>query len=291
MKKKINIKYQLLACTLIFSAGKTLAQTGIGTIDPQAAFHIDAAKDASDTPAHIANDVVVIAVGNLGVGLLNPVTRVDLRSADQKGILGVGTNTQTALQADAGAIRYNTVDIPSTPAIETGYLEYSDGENWIPLPLAAPIKILINATNNSGVSIPSGIITSTPITSGWNETGDSENAFTNGVFTAPRDGFYLVSFSITLGPSNGNIPNNTYIETAIEGVTLTGTTTIPTFKTINSYPAYQANVKQNYISGNCNAIFNLKAGNSFRFTVKHNMGAGRSVLADATLNNLSISEL
>ncbi|MPT31455.1 MAG: hypothetical protein E2600_07275 [Chryseobacterium sp.] len=288
MKKKINIKYQLLACTLIFSAGKTLAQTGVGTIDPQAAFHIDAAKDASDTPMHIANDVVVTAAGNLGVGLLSPVTRVDLRSADQKGILGVGTNTQTATAAGAGAIRY-IKDDPSTVPVEGGYLEYSDGTNWIALPLNPPTKVLINATNNSGVGIPSGI--STPITSGWNETGDSENAFTNGVFTAPRDGFYLVSFSITLGPSNGNIPNNTFIETAIEGVALTGTTTIPTFRTINSYPAYQANVKQNYISGNCNAIFNLKTGNSFRFSVKHTMGAGRVVLADPTLNNLSISEL
>jgi hypothetical protein len=282
MKKKINIKYQLLACTLIFSAGRTFAQTGTGTINPQAAFHIDAAKDASDTPAHIANDVVVTAAGNLGVGLLSPVTRVDLRSADQKGILGVGINTQSAVAAGAGAIRYHDT---------SKFLEYSDEEQWIALPLNPPTKVLINATNNSGMSIPSGTGTSTAITNGWNETGDSENAFTNGVFTAPRDGFYLVSFSITLGPSTGNIPNNTYIETAIEGVSLTGTTTIPTFKTINSYPAYQANVKQNYISGNCNAIFNLKAGNTFRFTVKHNMGAGRVVLADATLNNLSISEL
>ena len=244
MKKKINIKYQLLACTLIFSAGKTFAQTGTGTINPQAAFHIDAAKDASDTPDHIANDVVVTAAGNLGVGLLSPVTRVDLRSADQKGILGVGINTQSALAAGAGAgaIRYNDT---------TKFLEYSDGDQWIPLPLNPPTKVLINATNNSGMSVPSGTVNSTAITNGWNETGDSENAFTNGVFTAPRDGFYLVSFSITLGPSTGNIPNNTYIETAIEGVALTGTTTIPIFKTINSYPAYQVNVKQNYISGNC----------------------------------------
>jgi len=281
MKKKINIRHHLLASILIFSAIPIAAQTGVLTKDPFGLLHIDGAKDGSNTPSHIANDVVVSAAGNLGVGLLSPVTKVDLRSADQKGILGVGTNTQLAIVAGAGAIRYNA----------GGYLDYSDGDNWIALPLTAPTKVLINATKGSTQGITSGVATSTPIV-GWAKSGDTENAFdiATGIFKAPRDGFYLVSFSITLGPGTGNIPNNTYIETAIEGIVTTGVT-IPVFKTINSYPAYQANIKQNYISGNCNAIFNLKANDTFRFTVKHNMGAGRSVLADATLNNLSISEL
>ena len=135
--------------------------------------------------------------------------------------------------------------------------------------------------------------TSTPI-SGWNETVDLGTAVPNGdfdpsdgTFTAPRDGFYLVSFNITL--ANGNIPKNTFIETAIESNQ--SVENIPIFKTLNSYPAFQAGAVSNFISGNCNAIFNLKTGNTIKFSVKHNLGSARNTLNDGKLNNLSISEL
>jgi len=285
MKKKVNFIPQLMACVLFFSVSKITAQeTGVLTRDPSNPLHIDAAKDnTTPTATEILNDVVVTPAGNLGVGLLNPVTKVDLRSGDQKGIIGVGTNTQTPAAAGGGALRYNT----------GGFLEYSDGEQWIALPLAPPAKVLINASKATTQSIPIGTTTSTTIT-GWTTTVDAGSNFnaTNGIFTAPRDGFYLVSFSITL--ASGNIPKNTYIETAIESSQ--STNNIPIFKTVNSYPAFQAGAVSNFLSGNCNAIFNLKANDTVKFTVKYNNGTSgttgtRSVLNDAKLNNISISEL
>ncbi|WP_426482878.1 hypothetical protein [Chryseobacterium sp. R2ACT005] len=283
MKKNRNILYTLLAYILCFSSGNLVAQVGIFTHNPAQTLHIDAAKDNGNTPdaLKLSNDIVVSTTGNMGIGLLNPVTKLDLRSADNKGIIGLGTSVQTPVEAGAGAIRYNT----------SGFLEYSDGEQWIALPLTAPTKALVNANKTSVQSI--GNNTSTPI-SGWNETVDLGTAVPNGdfdpsdgTFTAPRDGFYLVSFNITL--ANGNIPKNTFIETAIESNQ--SVENIPIFKTLNSYPAFQAGAVSNFISGNCNAIFNLKTGNTIKFSVKHNLGSARNTLNDGKLNNLSISEL
>lgn len=282
MKKQIGITYKLFACILFFSTIKTTAQVGFFTPTPSQPLHIDAGKDNGAAPdaAKISNDVVISSQGQIGVGLLNPVTKVDLRSSSDQRIIGLGTNTQSPSAAGGGAIRYNA----------GGFLEYSDGEQWIALPLAAPTKALVNASKSSVQSISSA---TTTVITGWTETvdlgagaaGDFDPA--TGIFKAPRDGFYLVSFNITL--VNGNIPKNTFIETAIESSQ--STNNIPVFKTVNSYPAFQAGAVSNFIGGNCNAIFNLKKDDTIQFTVRHNIGSARNTLNDGKLNNLSISEL
>ncbi|UWX59783.1 hypothetical protein N0B40_15350 [Chryseobacterium oranimense] len=282
MKKQIGIPYKLFTCILLFSAIKTTAQVGFFTSTPSQPLHIDAGKDNGAAPdaTKISNDVVISSQGQIGVGLLNPVTKVDLRSSSDQRIIGLGTNTQSPSAAGGGAIRYNA----------GGFLEYSDGEQWIALPLAAPTKALVNANKSSVQSISSA---TTTVITGWTETvdlgagaaGDFDPA--TGIFKAPRDGFYLVSFNITL--ANGNIPKNTFIETAIESSQ--STNNIPVFKTVNSYPAFQAGAVSNFIGGNCNAIFNLKKDDTIQFSVRHNIGSARNTLNDGKLNNLSISEL
>lgn len=282
MKMKISITYQLLAFILFFSSGKISAQVGLFTSTPLQSLQIDAGKDNGTAPdaLKLSNDVVVSSTGNLGIGVLNPITKVDLRSPDNKGLIGLGTSTQTPSESGIGTIRYNT----------GGFLEYSDGEQWIALPLTPPTKALVNASKSSAQSVGNN---STVYISDWTETvdlGTTPNGDFNpstGIFTAPRDGFYLVSFNITL--ANGNIPKNTFIETAIESDRTIEN--IQTYKTVNSYPAFQAGAVSNYISGNCNAIFNLKTGNTIKFSVKHNIGSARNTLNDGKLNNLSISEL
>lgn len=286
--KKI-IKYQLLACILVFSASTTTAQTGVLTHDPSTPLHLDASNDnaATITPIQALNDVVVTAAGNLGVGVLAPIAKVDLRSTDQKGIIGLGTNTQSPAAAGKGAIRYTIGNIPNTLATELGYLEYSDGSKWIPLPLTPPDKALVNATKSTAQSIANN---SEVTITGWNEIVDVGNNFVpvSGIFAAPRDGFYLVSFNITM--SSGSIANSSYIETIIESDNAS-TINIPAFRTINTYPAFQASTINNFVSGNCNAIFQLEEGNTIRFRVRHTLGGSRSVLNDGSLNNISISEL
>jgi len=282
MKKKINIAYKLFAGILVFSAIKTTAQIGFYTATPAQPLHIDAGKDNGSAPdaTKISNDVVITSAGQIGVGILNPITKVDLRSSNDQRIIGLGTNTQSPSAAGGGAIRYNA----------SGFLEYSDGEQWIALPLTAPTKALVNASKGSAQSIATAAST---VITGWTETVDlgagANGDFdpVNGVFKAPRDGFYLVSFNITL--ATGNIPKNTFIETAIESNQ--STNNIPVFKTVNSYPAFQAGAVSNYIGGNCNAIFNLKKDDTIKFSVKHNIGSARNTLNDSKLNNLSISEL
>ncbi|RDC56143.1 hypothetical protein DU508_11015 [Pedobacter chinensis] len=281
---KKNI-YILICLFILYPFYKGYAQTGVGTKNPQTALRIDGAKDNAatglPTAAQAVNDVMVTTTGQLGVGVINPTTRVDLRSADQKGIIGVGTNTQTPAQAGGGAIRYNAAD---------GLLYYSDGTSWISLPLNAPAKALVLA-NKSAVQAVAQTSTDQYITS-WSEITDAQNNFDNatGIFTAPRDGFYIVSFNVTL--ASAVIPNNTRIETIIESNN-TGTNNIGTFKNVNSYPAYQSRSLSNSVAGNCNAIFNLVQGNTIRFRVWHNLGGNRntSTANNGTDNSISIYEL
>ena len=283
---KINT-YIFICLWALFPFYKSYSQTGVGTKNPQAALRIDGAKDntvtGAPTASQAANDVMVATTGQLGVGVVAPTTKVDLRSADQKGIIGVGTNTQTASAAGAGAIRYGTAG---------GYIEYSDGVNWIPLPLAAPTKALVNAVKTISLNITQNA--DIPVT-GWNETIDVGGNFDNSTFTAPRDGFYVASFSITL--ASAVINSNTRLETIIQSNQPTDN--IQAFRSVNSYPAYQATtgsvgvIINNVVAGNCSAIFNLKAGNTIKFLVWHNLGSTRAVdVSTGGINNfISISEL
>jgi len=257
------------------------AQTGVFTKDPMQTFHVDAAKDNSSVPPaapQILNDVVVTSDGKLGVGLLNPITKVDVRSADQKGIIGLGTSTQTAAAAGGGAIRYNTGNI----------IQYSDGVAWHNLPMTLPPKALVLAHKSSALTFTNNAITQVD---GWSVLTDAQSNFTasSGTFTAPRNGFYIVSFNITL--ADANIAQNSRIETIIESST--GTNNIQTYRSVNSYPAWDVSTVSNIVGGNCTAIFNLSAGNTIQFKVFHNFGGNRSINTanSGTNNSISIYEL
>ncbi|MDP9959734.1 hypothetical protein [Chryseobacterium lathyri] len=269
---KIKNLYKLLFFFLSFFIQ---AQTGIFTKDPMQTFHIDGAKDNSSVPPsapQILNDIVVTSDGKLGVGLLNPKTKVDVRSADQKGIIGLGTSTQTAAAAGGGAIRYSNGNI----------IQYSDGVSWHSLPMALPPKAVVLANNNSSLALTNN---ATTLVNGWSVVTDSQSNFNGTTFTAPRNGFYIVSFSITL--ADGNIAQNSRIETIIESNTATNN--IQTYRSVNSYPAWDVNTVNNIVGGNCTAIFNLSAGNTIQFKVFHNFGGNRSINTANTGTNNSIS--
>ncbi|WP_223559438.1 hypothetical protein [Chryseobacterium lathyri] len=269
---KIKNLYQLLVFFLSFSIQ---AQTGFFTKDPMQTFHLDGAKDNSSVPPsapQILNDVVVTSNGNLGVGLLNPKTKVDVRSADQKGIIGLGTSSQTAAAAGGGAIRYSTGNI----------IQYSDGVSWHNLPMTLPPKAVVLANKSSALTLTNN---TTALVNGWTVVTDSQSNFNGTTFTAPRNGFYIVSFNITL--ADGNIAQNSRIETIIESNTATNN--IQTYRSVNSYPAWDVNTVNNIVGGNCTAIFNLVAGDTIQFKVFHNFGSNKSINTANTGTNNSIS--
>lgn len=279
MKKKSL--YKALYFVLFFSFGVTInGQIGIYTKNPLQPFHIDSGKDNSDTPtaSQILNDVVVTPDGKLGVGLLNPRTKVDLRSADQKGIIGLGTSNQTPAAAGPGAIRYSTGNI----------IQYSDGVGWHDLPMTLPPKALVLANKSSNQSFANNATTTV---SGWSVLTDSQSDFngTTGTFTARRAGFYIVSFNISL--AEANIAQNSRIETIIESNS--STNNIQTYRSVNSYPAWDVSTVSNIVGGNCTAIFNLSAGNTIQFKVYHNLGGSRNIdtANNGTNNSISIYEL
>lgn len=275
---KIKNTYRFLIFFLPFFLQ---AQVGVFTKDPMQAFHIDGAKDNSSVPPsapQILNDVVVTSDGRLGVGLLNPKTKLDLRSSDQKGIIGLGTSTQTAAAAGSGAIRYSTGNI----------IQYSDGVSWHNLSMTLPPKALVLANKNSVQALANN---STTVVSGWSVLTDAQTNFngTTGTFTAPRNGFYIVSFNISL--ADGNIAQNSRIETIIESNA--SANNIQTYRSVNSYPAWDVSTVNNIVGGNCTAIFNLSAGNTIQFKVYHNFGGSRSINTanSGTNNSISIYEL
>lgn len=101
--KNIYLIFSFLITKALF------AQVGVGTTNPQQVLHIDAARNNNTSiQNNHEDDVVVTAEGKLGIGTINPLTRVDLRSnTDTDNVIAIGSTTQTASQAKEGALQYN----------------------------------------------------------------------------------------------------------------------------------------------------------------------------------------
>lgn len=119
--------------------------------------------------------------GKVGIGgNTTPNATLDIRTSPTSttdpgaGFLGVGTGTATAAEAGAGAVRYNTGS--------GGFLEFSNGSEWVKF--AAPKAVVTGRFT----SMTSG----TPIVN-CTEVSDLSNVFGSNEFTAPRDGFYMVT--------------------------------------------------------------------------------------------------
>lgn len=227
MRKYRHILYGYIFVALAIVPTVLFSQTGVHTRTSAHALHIDAGKDNATavTSSQELNDVIVTADGKMGIGTLEPVTKVDLRSADQKGIVGLGATAQTAASAGAGALRYDT----STKA-----LQYSDGVAWHTIPDKAPPKALVMA--NKSISQVISQNSDSQYIKEWVKVVDTEGNFdaSTGIFTATRDGFYIVSFSMTL--ASADIANNSVVETIIESNN--SVNNIRTFRSVNSYPAW-----------------------------------------------------
>ena len=70
----------------LISFGMAYSQVGVNTNNPQGVFNIDGGKDnpttgagSTFTPQQQLNDVVVLPNGNMGIGTINPDTKLDIR--------------------------------------------------------------------------------------------------------------------------------------------------------------------------------------------------------------------
>ncbi|MBF6644131.1 MULTISPECIES: hypothetical protein [Chryseobacterium] len=223
----------------LFWGGYTQAQIGLGIPDP-----INPVEIKTD-----AGKVIVDKNGKLGVLVSNPKVAVDLRSGTN-GAIAIGNTNKTAVQAGAGALRY-----VASPAIGVkGYLEFSDGTNWVSFFPKGKPRIVVMANKNSQdtyvfesatpseIGAKSGIVQrrSSYLTN-WSEKLDSDSGVpTNnfdpatGEFIAPRTGVYFATFTFALQSSQVNTGGNNQTEAIWEVRNPAGTIT-QRVKTNNGY--------------------------------------------------------
>ncbi|WP_228441196.1 complement C1q domain-containing protein [Chryseobacterium phosphatilyticum] len=213
-----NIKNLIrVSVLLLFWTGQSNAQIGLGVENPT-------------NPVEIKTDagkVIVDPTGKLGVLVANPKVAIDLRSGNN-GAVAVGNTDKTAVQAGAGALRY-----VASPAIGVkGYLEFSDGTNWVSFFPKGKPRIIVMASKTtqdtyvfesgtpSEIGPKSGIMQrrSSYLTN-WAEKLDSDSGVpTNnfnpatGEFIAPRTGVYFATFTFALQSSQVNTGGNNQTE-------------------------------------------------------------------------------
>ncbi|RDC56142.1 hypothetical protein DU508_11010 [Pedobacter chinensis] len=242
--------------------GVTYAQTGVGTRNPQGKLHIDGAKDnpvtGVPTASQVANDVIVTNDGFVGVGVLAPKVKLDIRSAGTQNAIGIGTTTMTASAAAAGAVRYDVVNVSVGPKIQV-----SDGTSWNKIYLA-PQKAVVVARKIVTSSIPSG--GSGTIISNWQEVRDMSDSFdpTTGVFTAPRAGTY--TFLLTFNFVGVPVIDGSRVETQFYNMT-TSTILARGYKTFGKSMTGTTN------DGGAIATRNTQAGGSSTITLTLAEGA------------------
>ncbi len=247
------------------------SQIGIGISNP---------SQDNAVEINTAEKFIIDKTGKIGAGVALPKTAVDLRNGTN-GAMAVGMTDQTATGAGAGAIRYN----PSPAIGVRGYIEYSDGNSWIPiLPYGKPrIVVMAEKTDNNCTVFEAGLWpvgdytdgipgrSSTYLTS-WTEKLDSDSGQprTNfnpvtGEFIAPRAGVYFATFTFALAPSQINTSFGQNQTEAIWEVRDSSNVVTQRVKTNNGYPQDTGNPPNAVIAGSaCTVSVYLNAGDKLR---------------------------
>lgn len=293
---EINKYYGVFTlCFILIISVKSFAQMGVGTKN-------------SNHPAEFKTEehnVYVTEDGNLGLGVENPLLAIDLRSGDN-GVLAIGMTNQTASEAGAGAVRYN----PSPAIGVKGFIEFSDGEKWIPYhPYGRPRIVVMAEKTNDNVEVfepgasPIGTYTdgiqnrSATYLTHWTEKLDSDSGTdvdnfdaTKGEFIAPRDGVYIANFTFALEPRTVNNGDSNQAE-AIWEVRNSNNDIIQRVKTNNGFPSDTPdNVS---VGSTCYVSLYLNKGDKLRPFVWVSLDwgkANRKLLKEGGYNVLTIVE-
>ncbi|GEN77652.1 hypothetical protein [Chryseobacterium hagamense] len=220
----------------------------------------------------------VLAYSQVGIGNTTPNAKLDIRTNTTsvtdpgEGMLGIGTSASSASSAGAGALRYSTS--------AGGSMQYSNGANWNTLSSNVQKSIVV-ARKTSSQSI--GNTTVTNIID-WSETSDSNNNFdpVTGIFTAPRDGNYTVSFNFIF--NSAGVSADSQVEAQLY------LSSGPIKIGINGYATAGTVIS----SSSVNVTVRMAAGETLRPAIYHNTGSSKSTRAANGFNdyvNFSVAEL
>lgn len=263
MKKRESNKIAiLLVCLITISVNVVAQNVGINTLSPAATLEVkgEGNSAANKTMRIINSDGVEILTlldnGRLGMGQVAPVVRLDLRGGLTNSIVAIGTTTNTASSVGGGAIRYMS---------GTKEIHYSDGSQWFRLQSSAVRPCVVAPNDYIAGTYPSN--TTTRLT-GFVPVYDSHGAFnkTNSVYTAPVDGLYVVSFTLSFNRAIA-INANTYIEgkwVASNGRTI---------RCIQAYP----DTGRGQGGLTCSGTIQLSSGDTLWPEVWHNLGGTKSM--------------
>jgi len=315
MKKTIPIFLTVIS-VVCFSTIKAQNSVGIDTANPLGIFHVDGKKNtaaSSPTDAQLSDDFIINAsTGTIGIGVLLPKTKLDLRNGmNTDNAIGIGNTTLTAAQAEKGALRYNGT-----------ILQYSNGTEWVNITPVPAIKTVVAATKTTqpvycyaagGVSVGNynGIPHRTPCyITDWNQKYNNSTvggtfAPSSGVFTANRNGVFTATFTFAL--ASGKVRAFSADANQVEAIWRLRDSLgneLNSVKCANNYPSDSRSTDTGRgsvpVGSSCTASFYMTAGQTIRPEVwidldpdlaaskNFNVTAGSSGVS--YYNNLTITE-